>query len=80
MFVVDQGGVDPRARLMVDGEVAPVRIAAKQVEFLFVDDQFLGERRKKKKKKKTREENPLSVGARVGQATICSGRSCASEP
>lgn len=41
MFVVNQGSVDSRARLMVDGEVAPVGVPAKQVVLLFIYDQFL---------------------------------------
>lgn len=41
VLVVNQGSVDTRARLMVDGEVTPVGISPKQVELLLVYDQFL---------------------------------------
>lgn len=41
MFVVDQGSVDARAWLMVDGEVTPVGVPPEQVVLLFIYDQFL---------------------------------------
>lgn len=41
VFVVDQGSMDTWAWLMVDGEVAPVGVPAKQVVLLFIYDQFL---------------------------------------
>lgn len=41
VFVVDQGSMDTWARLVVDGEVTPVRVPPEQVVLLFVYDQFL---------------------------------------
>lgn len=38
--------MNPRAGLMVDGEVAPVRVSSKQIKLLFIYDQFLQEKKK----------------------------------
>lgn len=41
MFVVDQGSMDPRARLVVNGEIAQIRISPKEIVFLLINDEFL---------------------------------------
>lgn len=41
VLVVNQGRMDTWAWLMVDSEVAPVRVSAKQVELLFIYNEFL---------------------------------------